>query len=825
MLRRFGPVIVFLGLFSLILAGCAPAVGAGQENVEQTLELISQDQQLGQTFLSRHAGLSGIDVYLLPGENDSGEMRLTLRDSPSAGIDLAESRLPVSLITGPGFYRFDFPPVPDSYMKSYYYVLEAAGEGSIRAGSAAGPYYLEGALYRGGEPVDAQMAFRLYYDFYHKALGITGQVGRWAVSIFLASLLLVLPGWALLTGVLRRFHTYHIGVQIPAAAAASLSLHSLILLWTDVAGVHLGRFYAWIPIILSAVYLLWHYRSGLQRQKIQQIFQRPRGFSVQQNLPDILFLLLVICLLFSRFWAIRTVPAPLGSDSIQHVTIAQLILDNQGKFDSWLPYTPYKTLTVHFSFHTAVALFAWLSGGDVLQSTLIIGQFLNVLAVLAVFPLAMLLSKNNRWAAAAALLFAGLLSPMPAFYLNWGRYPQLTGQSIMPVALWLVFLALAEKDRAWPKILLAGITLAGTLLGYYMLIGYYVIFVFLWLVCWAVPSWKKDFRAWRNGLLRLALIAVIGLVLLSPWLVEQVRSILGEKLKTGIESGRLLDQVIQDYQTWRAILFYVPYIVMLPAAAGFIYSLARRKWQVAAVGLWAVGMSLIVASTLIHFPFANFYQNVAIVIALYIPASLLAGWLTGELARSIESRANFFGAALVFVLFAGLGAWGTAKNAKIANPNVHAFVNNPDLRAMAWIKENTPADARFLVQGQAFKITTVIGGDAGWLLPLLAKRENSMPPQYALIFEKPIDPDYTQEVVDLVFKLEEVQLSDARVVPLLCEKGITHLYIGQKQAYDSPAAEKSFFLREEVLENPAFESIYYQDRVSVFALNPEFCSK
>jgi hypothetical protein len=144
---------------------------------------------------------------------------------------------------------------------------------------------------------------------------------------------------------------------------------------------------------------------------------------------------------------------------------------------------------------------------------------------------------------------------------------------------------------------------------------------------------------------------------------------------------------------------------------------------------------------------------------------------------------------------------------------------------MDWIIKNTPSDAVFLVEGQSFKGTSIIGGDAGWYLPVLTKRRNTMPPQYALAFEKSIDPNYNQDMIDLVFQLEETQLSDSSVIPLICKNGITHVYIGQRQTYVSPQAKQSFFSKTEVMQNPAFELIYQQDRVSIFALKPEACVK
>jgi hypothetical protein len=113
---------------------------------------------------------------------------------------------------------------------------------------------------------------------------------------------------------------------------------------------------------------------------------------------------------------------------VQHTVIAQLMVDNGGLFDSWEPYAPYRSLTVHFGFSSFAALLSWFTSMDSVRATLLMGQLISGLAVITLYPLAMRLTNGNRWAALGAVLVAGLLSPMPAYYVNWGRYAQLAGQ-------------------------------------------------------------------------------------------------------------------------------------------------------------------------------------------------------------------------------------------------------------------------------------------------------------------------------------------------------------------------------------------------------------
>jgi hypothetical protein len=142
---------------------------------------------------------------------------------------------------------------------------------------------------------------------------------------------------------------------------------------------------------------------------------------------------------------------------------------------------------------------------------------------------------------------------------------------------------------------------------------------------------------------------------------------------------------------------------------------------------------------------------------------------------------------------------------------------------MAWIRENTPPKARFLVEG--FRIyggRSAVGADAGWWIPLLARRENTLPCQYALLNERPADPEYTQRVVDLVARLETTSLATPEGVQLLCDWGITHVYVGQGQGKVGAGAAQ-LFSPVPLITSPVLDPVYRQDRVYVFALNPQAC--
>jgi hypothetical protein len=169
------------------------------------------------------------------------------------------------------------------------------------------------------------------------------------------------------------------------------------------------------------------------------------------------------------------------------------------------------------------------------------------------------------------------------------------------------------------------------------------------------------------------------------------------------------------------------------------------------------------------------------------------------------------------ISLAVLALWGAGQRLGDLDVAQHALVTRPDLRAAAWIRANTPTDARFLVNSFfAYGGASVVGSDGGWWLPLIAGRQTTLPP---ILYgsEQPPRPDYRLWINALTAALEQKPLDDPAVLAMLREHGATHIYIGQRQGrlnYAGPAVLDP----QQLLASPHFRSIYHQDRVGVFEI-------
>ena len=436
---RLWRVLAFALLVSLILSGCGSFTNAEQLDYSETI-YADGTYPVGQTCYASFNGLTGIDVYLEPPKGLKGDVTLHVRQTPHDTTDLASASLPADQLNGPGYYRFSFPAIKQSTLKGYYFFIAVTDPDTIVVKAGPGAGYVDGSAYRDHEPIDQQVAFRLAYDIPQAMGGLVLEGFRWIYFLLVMVFLYILPGWVLLPLALPSIKSMDWFGRAALSAGGSLAVYPILFLFTHIIGIQAGALYAWVPGGAALIYLL--YQLWTQRRTFLTLkFHRPK-----LSAEGIALFFVVGLIIFSRFWVIRTVNAPFWGDSYQHTMITQLLIDHKGLFSSWLPYADLHSFTYHFGFHAATVVFHWVTNLGAIQSTLWVGQILNILAVLAVYPLAVRFT-GQRWAGVVAVLFAGLLSNYPMYYVNWGRYTQLAGQVILPVAIVMIFEAF-EREKA-----------------------------------------------------------------------------------------------------------------------------------------------------------------------------------------------------------------------------------------------------------------------------------------------------------------------------------------------------------------------------------------
>jgi len=275
-------------------------------------------------------------------------------------------------------------------------------------------------------------------------------------------------------------------------------------------------------------------------------------------------------------------------------------------------------------------------------------------------------------------------------------------------------------------------------------------------------------------------------------------------------------------------------------AAGVVLVLAgalRRRLELALAGV----PLLLLNPALVQLPYLGLLTNESVVISLFIPIGVLLGggacllWERIErLAASVETRRQgdkgtrrqgdkehivarssclpvsssrqlAFVKIVVRALLAALALWGAWDLRDVVNPAT-VLATPADVAAIEWVAENTPADARFLINAAPWLSTADRGADGGWWLLPLAGRWTSTPPVlyvYGL-------PDYVREVrarnaVVIGFQAGHEQ----QLYEMLDRERIDYIYLGPRSAPLTPAM---FLARAE------FDKVYERDGVTIFAV-------
>lgn len=817
-------VCVLLGLSTL--TSCSPLPETEQPE-QAAYYVLNEASPLGQTFVADQRGLTAVDFYFKRTNQSDGRVKFTLRNSPDDPTEIASDLVAIQSINDLGFFRFTFPPQADSFNHDYYASLEVIGQGRLRVGSGAPSSYIDGSLYKAGESQDAQATFRLAYAPVQLAFGLIQLGVSWVRLLGAGAFLFALPGWGISRWLWPEWKETPGAVKLALSGGISLCLYPLLFLWTHLVGLNLGPFYAWLPPLLGALLLLIKIQpnlGGLRTGSLQKFIRSnlsPAKFKPIFSATNLAYILVTLAIFGARFWVVKSLEIPLWGDSYQHTVIAQLLVQHNGLFDSWRPFADLNSFTYHFGFHSLVAVFHWLTGLAMPASTLWVGQVLNCLAILSLVPLALKIF-DHPWTGIICLTIAGMLLPMPMSYLNWGRYTQLAGQVILPVAVLLIWRVFEKEHIGWPLIILGWLSLSGLALTHYRILFVALVFLLVLLI--------TSLRRIRiSSLLSHALILGAGSFLLFiPWFFNLFAGKLFVILQGHLApSSAAAADFLAEYNSVGAFSNYLPAWAWVALGLSFGLQIFQRNRTGILIGLWWLANFLFANPALIGLPGTGALSNFAILIALYIPAGLLISASIVPLAKlmdekliSASSRMTQWTAQYapmgLLVILVGLSFWGTLTRIQDVQISSHALVTRPDVRAASWIQNHTEPGARFFVNSFfAYGGTSVVGSDGGWWLPLLADRATNLPPlNYSA--ESSFQPDYRERINGLVEIVLTEGIEDPQVYALLRDHNITHVYLGQLQGRvnnPNPGLNAGT-----LVSSPLYRLVYHQDQVWIFEL-------
>jgi len=334
---------------------------------------------------------------------------------------------------------------------------------------------------------------------------------------------------------------------------------------------------------------------------------------------------------------------------------------------------------------------------------------------------------------------------MPAYALNWGRYPALTSFMLIQFVLGIAYLAMQSRDilSKWKKWALYGTFGPGILLsGFFHTRSLVVIGIAI--LAWVMAGW------WQN-LSRLPRSLIFCMV------------ILGILLETiFIQTQEILNPLFEPYGLKG---FLVTLIVL------FLSTFAQKTYPRLAfsniVGIFLLLCSLFIPTVNIIPRFANLtlLDRTFVEMILYLPLSFLGGLGIAGLEQTLtRNHARLGGLGIlrggtVGVLFSGLILGNALMHDEFYPSYCCNIVARNDLIAIDWIDENLPTDARILISSTesivqaSGRLQGYSPADAGaWITPLTNRVTIPLP--------------------------YDTNLAKRKKFNSLCKMGVNYIYIG-----------------------------------------------
>lgn len=500
-----------------------------------------------------------------------------------------------------------------------------------------------------------------------------------------------------------------------------------------------------------------------------------------------------------------------GDDSLHHSIITNLVATT-GK----LPYTllPFDSANLnhyHLGLYALTGPLQLLAGIGPDQSLLWFSQFLSGICGVGVFLF--LDRKVSRQAAILGMLSVGLFSVFPSWFVNWGRFTQLSAQTILlPTVLvtWEALTSIKDEGKSLSRKTIFELLLAGFLNAAVCLLHFRVAVFMLALILIVCVSEllnaRKDPGKFKVLLGRIFLIGLITAVLILPTLKAGLESYIDHRVvqvSTSQGGGILADQWYfssGDGNTWTLTQRSSPFLAlgMIGLVAGF-FTKRNRKISIFTF-VWIlclIGFSQLYRSNVYVLAFTNI---TAILLILYLPIGIGSGILWNTVFEGREFRFHQQILEFVIALLLLTSVVSYYFRVKDFEPK-RAFMTDADSAAMKWIKTNIPQDAVFGVNTNFLNPSMPFGTDAGYWLPVYAERQTT-----ALTLLSSLSDDY------------DFYLERSKTIPEfyntgdlgpLCDYGIDYLYSGAKD----PLGSMDFTKLPYLLEN--IQLIYEKDGVQV----------
>ena len=440
------------------------------------------------------------------------------------------------------------------------------------------------------------------------------------------------------------------------------------------------------------------------------------GTKLEKKLSLSLFFFATLLL---RLAYLQDIYLPPYFDSVEHFRIIKEIVEGWRDSTFWDSLPSIVPIYYHLGYHLLVSLLTLILGADIPNMMLVFGQ-----VVLAFIPIPVFLLLWQRTKKIPPALFAALLAGfgwyMPAFAVNWGKYPALLG--ILFFEILLLHLQQKKKKNAFTKALLT--------LGIFTTAIIHTRVLILILIAYASWVFAKRLRNFpshnQKSILRILLFSIFIYAFLS-------------------HQDPLLKLTLEPYLTKTSLFI----LVLSP----FALKKYRRETYFSLFFILFLLVTLFIPTggILPQFPNQTLLDRPFVEMTLFFPLALLSGFGLAGLQQALQDKPRTpprlrrklrVAVDIISLIIISYFGFYTFKSYDFYPSDCCDFVGYDDTLAFDWINKNLPPDAQIIIAGNPLNVipnttsSDLVASDAGiWITPLTGKEKVML--SYRLDFSSP----------------------------------------------------------------------------------------
>jgi hypothetical protein len=254
------------------------------------------------------------------------------------------------------------------------------------------------------------------------------------------------------------------------------------------------------------------------------------------------------------------------------------------------------------------------------------------------------------------------------------------------------------------------------------------------------------------------------------------------------------------------------YDLMLMGAAAFCLLMALFRSELRRVALWG---AVLLFFAMPFAPQLGPFRADLFAIVLFLPAALVLGWgitsggdgLAALLCKGQAALSGlqawlgrgFFGMTVLLLLLLGLSQTRSLTNSDTI------IADAADRRALEWVENNTPAQARFYINSTLWSWNVYRGVDGGyWLLPFTGRFSLVPPSIYTWM-----SAQKAGQILDWAKRSNQLTGCTPEFWAIVREANLSYVYVREGKGSLQPGA---------LANCPRLKSVYQQDGIDIFRI-------